>query len=427
MRFPTSDLLKENRSVLVLCVATMLLTAGQGIANPVLPLYARDLGVSGAEIGLVVSAFGLARFMTNIPAGILSDRAGRRLLLVGGPLVAAVGNLISATANSLGPLLAYRFVAGVGSAAFITGAVIFIADVATLTNRGRLMGLYQGSFLLGIALGPALGGLVAELFGLRAPFIVVGLLSLASGAWALLRVPESRRLAREKRDVLSEGAVQQKAPDAASRGTYSFLFSRDYLLIALVFAGTFFTRGGTQLTLLPLKAANDLHLSPGQIGGLFTALAALNLVAILISGTLADRYGRKWVIVPGLLLFAVCLVVLGESATVLVFTVGMLLYGFAQGLDGATPPAYVADISPPGRQALGQSVSRSIGDLAIVVAPPLMGLAADAVGTAIAFWGNALFMAALGLLFLTAREPLHAAPRRRQAAQHPQREGSRGS
>ena len=121
-------------------------------------------GGSTATIGLVISVFGLARFMTNMPTAILSDRFGRRWILVIGPVIAAVGNTLAGTVDSLAPLLVYRFIAGVGSAAFITGAVIFIGDISTSGNRGRLMSAYQGSFALGITLGPAIGGFAAELF-----------------------------------------------------------------------------------------------------------------------------------------------------------------------------------------------------------------------------------------------------------------------
>ena len=74
MRLQLFTILKENPTIMLLCVSTALLTSGQGMVAPILPLYADSLGVSVATVGLVISVFGLARFMTNIPTAILAQR-----------------------------------------------------------------------------------------------------------------------------------------------------------------------------------------------------------------------------------------------------------------------------------------------------------------------------------------------------------------
>ena len=404
MRLDIIPVLRDHPTVLLLSVSTALLTSGQGMVAPILPLYADALGVSTATVGLVISAFGLARLMTNMPTAILSDRFGRRLPLVGGPLVAAVGNALAGTADSLELLLVYRFISGVGSAAFITGAVIFIGDISTSANRGRLMSVYQGSFALGVSLGPALGGLIAEVLGLRAPFFVVGVLSLLSGVWAFFKVPESRPKVND--DQSESYIAAQTGPSNAStdatrpQSKYSFLLSKGFILIAMVFFVTFFTRGGAQFTLLPLKGAHDLGLSPGQIGAIFTIPPVIGFILLPFAGSISDRYGRKKTIVPGLLIVAVALIVLGVSPNVIFYVIGMALYGFGNGIEGPTPVAYVADISPRARQGIAQGAARSIGDLAILTAPPAMGLAADLFGATSALVANGVVVAALGAVFL---------------------------
>jgi DHA1 family multidrug resistance protein-like MFS transporter len=142
LRLDIIPVLKAHPTILLLSVSTALLTSGQGMVAPILPLYANALGVSTATVRLVISVFGLARFLTNMPTAIISERFGRRMPLVGGPIVAAIGNALAGTADSLEFLLAYRFISGVGSATFITGAVIFIGDISTPANRGRMMSIY---------------------------------------------------------------------------------------------------------------------------------------------------------------------------------------------------------------------------------------------------------------------------------------------
>ena len=328
-----SSVLLANKTVLFLCVATAFLTTGQGIAVPMVPLYADTLGVTAAQIGLVVSAFGLARFLTNMPSAVISDRFGRRSILIGGALIAALGNVLSGFAPSLEILIVYRFIAGIGSAAFITGAVIFIADISEPTNRGRLMSVFQGAFLIGITLGPAVGGLIAEVGGIRAPFIAIGVVSLISAVWAFLRVPETRWSKRDEEasspppsPVADEEKPQAAAPSPSGRSMrgYSFLLRKDFLLISLTFAGTFFTRGGAMFTLLPLKASRELMFSPGQVGLLLTLPSVFTFLLLPFVGAISDRYGRKMVIVPGMALFAVSLVVLGGSSTLLLFAISLL-------------------------------------------------------------------------------------------------------
>ena len=370
---------------------------------PILPLYADSLGVSTATIGLVISVFGLARFMTNMPTAILSDRFGRRWILVMGPVIAAVGNTLAGTVDSLAPLLVYRFIAGVGSAAFITGAVIFIGDISTSGNRGRLMSVYQGSFALGITLGPAIGGFAAELFGLRAPFFLVGAVSVCSGIWAYFKVPETRPQAGDDSSA-AERPVGRTQAGASSTGApkraYSFLLSRDFILVGLVFMVTFFTRGGAQFTLIPLKGANDLGLSPGQLGAIFTIPPVIGFLLLPFVGSISDQYGRKKTIVPGLLIVSAALVLLGVSPVLMLYVAGMALYGLGNGIEGPTPVAYVADISPRIRQGIAQGAARSVGDFALLVAPPAMGLAADVFGATTALVANGVAVGVLGLVFL---------------------------
>ena len=378
---------------------------------PILPLYADALGVSTATVGLVISAFGLARLMTNMPTAIISQRFGRRVPLVGGPLIAALGNALAGTADSLELLLVYRFISGVGSAAFITGAVIYIGDISTPANRGRLMSIYQGSFALGISLGPALGGIIAEVLGLRAPFFVVGVLSLFSGIWAFFKVPESRPQVEDDNAATTvaarSGQSNASTDETRIRSKYSFLLSKGFIFIALVFFVTFFTRGGAQFTLLPLKGAHDLGLSPGQLGAIFTIPPVIGFLLLPFAGSISDRYGRKKTIVPGLLIVAVSLLFLGTGSFLILFIFGMALYGLGNGIEGPTPVAYVADISPRARQGIAQGAARSIGDLAILIAPPAMGLAADLFGVTAALVTNGVLVAVLGIAFLMFAKESH--------------------
>ena len=106
------------------------------------------------SIGLIVSAYPIARLLTNTPAGRLADRFGRRPFLLGGMCFTAVSSIVCGLAPIYAVLLGGRFLEGIGSALFITSAQATIADISTPENRGRMMSTFQGSFLLGSTAGP---------------------------------------------------------------------------------------------------------------------------------------------------------------------------------------------------------------------------------------------------------------------------------
>jgi len=154
--------LRSDERLFVICGSTVLVMAGQGIVAPILPLFADNFGASAALVGLTFTAFGLARLLLNIPAGIWADRRGRRFLLIGGPLLTAVGMLGSGLAPTIWILLAWLFVAGAGSA---------IYNIASENERGRYIATNQRGPLVGASAWPAIGRLLAESYGFRAPFL----------------------------------------------------------------------------------------------------------------------------------------------------------------------------------------------------------------------------------------------------------------
>ena len=185
--------MRTYEQLIAICISTVLVMAGQGIVSPVLPLYADSFNVSTALVGATVTVFGIARLITNVPAGILADRRGRRKLLIGGPAITAVGMLGSGLAGSIWILLGFRFVAGLGSALYMTGATIYLLDIASPDQRGRFIAANQGALLVGVGAGPAIGGLLADRYGLASPFLVVAVAGALTALYGYLRLPETRR------------------------------------------------------------------------------------------------------------------------------------------------------------------------------------------------------------------------------------------
>ncbi len=375
---------------------TFINMLGAGIVGPVLPLYAESFGVGATMVGLLSTAFGISRIPVNVPAGSLADRIGRKPLLVAGPLIMSVAALLTGLANSFGQILALRLLQGVGSALQMTAAMIVMADISTPQDRGRTMSLYQGSLLLGTSVGPMIGGFVGEQFGYCAPFFVYSFLTLCAAAWAYFAVRETRGVAG--------GRVSASAPHSLrgvrSRLTgLSLLGNHNFLLVSLVTMTIFFTRAGSQNTVLPLMGSSQYHIGTAKLGYGFTAIALLNLLTINAAGNICDRYGRKVAIVPSCILCGLAVASFTFGHTYLHFLLSCALFGIAIGIGGPAPAAYVSDLNLPGGRGVSLGIFRTMGDIGMSIGPVLLGWAADTWNYSAALWVNAILFVAVSAAF----------------------------
>jgi hypothetical protein len=159
-----------------------------------------SFGVGQSAISVAIAVYGLARFLVAVPAGQLADRAGRRGVLALGGLVTAAGNLLCAYAPTYALFIGGRFVAGAGASLVLIGGTIVLADITTPANRGRTMAIYQGVFLFAVGVGPVPGGLLAERFGLAAPFLVYDRQRRRRGRRVAGHPGDARRTRQQRRD-----------------------------------------------------------------------------------------------------------------------------------------------------------------------------------------------------------------------------------
>ncbi|MPZ98179.1 MAG: MFS transporter [Dehalococcoidia bacterium] len=395
--------LLASEQLLMISISTVLVMAGQGVVGPVLPLFADQFGVSTAVIGLTLSTFALARLILNVPLGVLSDRYGRRMLLISGPLVTAVGMIGSGFSQDIAQLLAWRFVAGAGSAMYMTGAQIYLADISTPGNRARYIGTNQAALLLGVSIGPGVGGLIAEVWGLRTPFYVVGAAALIATVYAYIRLPETRDRALAQAAEDAADRERDGAPEAPrGRVWLAMVTSRDFAAVSLVTMSIFFTRTAARQTLLPLLVAARFDFSAGAIGLLFTGMAFLNMVLIAPAAWIADRFGRKWAIVPSGFATAGGLLLVGYAPTVPLLLFGATVLAIGTSIAGPAPAAYAADIAPPHLRGLAMGLYRSSGDIGFMLGPPLLGALADATSYGWGMTANAVFVTTAAVIFLLA-------------------------
>ncbi|CAA9586933.1 MAG: Uncharacterized MFS-type transporter [uncultured Thermomicrobiales bacterium] len=404
---------ERNRVLVWICALTVVNQLGFGSIVPVVPLYARSFGVSQSAIGLTIGIYGLARFLLNMPAGQLADRIGRRNVLAIGGGIVALGNLLCAIAPSYWAFLGARFVAGAGAALILTASQIVMADISTPARRGRILAVYSGVFSFAVGIGPFPGGVLAEHFGLPAPFYTFTLLGLLAGAFAYFRVPETRGM---------RGGLQQASivPLPPFREQARAMFSQTgFALISLVSFGAFFARTGALFNIVPVIGEERLRLGPDQIGLGLAMISVIGLGLAYPSGWLVDRFGRKIVIVPATIISGLAMIVFSFAPTYAWFIFGCFAWSCSSGIGGAAPAAYAADMAPPGMNAVAMSAYRMLADFGYVAGPLLIGLAADAFGPNAALRGTAIGLVAIALIFAFRAPETHRPRPARLAASPP--------
>ncbi|MDW5562849.1 MAG: MFS transporter [Methanomassiliicoccus sp.] len=373
---------------------------GVSIIAPVLPSYGLSFGVSLALVGLLISAFAVARVLLDIPAGLLSARYGMKRLMLLGLATIAVSSLLAGVAVNYPMLLCARIFEGVGSALYTTTSITAVSRLAPPASRGAHLSFYLSMFLLGTSFGPAVGGFVSIRYGLSAPFIVYGICAAASFFLVLGMIREVRpELARvEKISLRQLGRLMTRF---------------DLLAINLATFAIFINRQGILNTIVPLYAQYNLGMDEGFLGLVLTLSAICNLVMMVVAGRMTDRYGRKPFLMGALLLLAVLILALPFTHDPVGFTAVLMAMGLSVGLSGPIA-AWVADVTEPRDLGAAMGLFRTVGDLGFVIAPVALASLAGSAGESVGFApfllaGGAILL--LSLPLLRARDP--AAARRK--------------
>ena len=385
---------RGSRAVLFLTVFIHLL--GFGIIIPLLPYYAETYGARAIVIGLLTTSFSFCQFLFAPVWGRLSDRIGRRPVLIGSLLVTAVSYLIYAAAHSLAVLFLSRMLAGVAGATLST-AQAYVADTTTAENRTKGMGLIGAAFGMGFIFGPALGGILSR-WGYAVPAYASAGFALMAAVFAYFRLGES--LPPEVRRVTAKrghpwGALREAIAKPVV-GTVLGLF----FTATLCFAG--------MEAILALFTERYFGWGPHQIGYLFAyvgVIAALMQAGIV--GRLVRRFGERTLVRAGLVLMGASFVTAGLVPPLALFLLAMAGISVASGMLTPSLSGLISLATPADEQGGILGVYQSLGSLARAVGPFLGGLAFDVVSPGAPLWmaGVVLWIAALAAARLPRRRP----------------------
>jgi predicted MFS family arabinose efflux permease len=288
----------SRRALTILFVIVFVDLVGFGMVIPVMPLYAERLGASAAWVGLLSTLYSAMQFLFAPVWGRLSDRIGRRPVLLVSIAMTALAFAIYGLADSFAVLLVSRAFAGAATAN-IAIAQAYVADVTPPEGRARGMGLIGAAFGLGFVLGPAIGGLLSS-WSLSLPGFAAAGLAAANGvaAWFMLPEPEHRGVARQRPGL------------AALREELAKPGIRRLLLCYFLTIFAFSAMEGTY----SLLAKHRIGLSERGVSYLFTYIGVIVVIVQGgLVGPLTRRFGEKRLLVAGLALQAVALGGLGVA------------------------------------------------------------------------------------------------------------------
>jgi MFS family permease len=370
-----------DRDVALLCLIIFIADVVFGVITPTFSLFAQDLGLSLAALGVLNTLGGATQFLVSAPLGVLSDRVGRTRVIIGGFLVFATAVLLYASATGPALLVAGRVLQGVaGIAAFQIG-IAYLGDITKPGKRAVAFGSYTTAMGLGFTVGPLLGGFVAEHWGTRVSYAVGAGIALggAALAWRVLHDPPAPST-RAARASLLDGLR------FSLRRRELLLVSFGNLLVSLTFAGAV-------STFFPIYA-KDAGLTEATIGTLFAVRAFVSALGRLPNSIVTRKLGDQPVLFGALGLQMLVMFGIARAHGLLPLAALLALEGLAYGAYLVASQTWVADHTEAAWRGAAVGLYSTFGSLGGIIAPLGFGLLADRHGVRSVYIVNGWLLAA---------------------------------
>lgn len=381
---------------------------GFGLIVPALPAFAVQLGAGFGAASVVIATFAAVRLLFAGPAGVVVDRYGARRIVAGGLVIVAVSSGLTALAGSYLELLLLRGAGGVGSAMFIVGIGQHIVRTVPSAERGRANGLLQGAFLLGGASGPAVGGIIVELAGIRAPFVIYAVALLAATIVTLRYLEDSAgsdAIAAQGADPAQGAGAAGGSPEAGTEPTTPAIAAiagggrlgglardRTFWSALYLYGAVAWASQGIRFVAVPLLGSEVLGEAIGIVGIALTVSSVAHGGLLWPASRYADSRGRVLPLRVGTAVYVVSLLGLTTVTGPIGLVAWMAVQGAANGIASPLPAAVIGDLAPPGREGKAVGVMNIARDVGAVAGPLVTGYVAEF------FSFDAAFTLAAGLL-----------------------------
>ena len=367
------------RDILSIYVPAFFLNLGMSIVSPILPSYARSFNVSYTIATIAISIYAIGRLAADLPVGVLGDRIGRRPVMLSGIFIIMVCSFLSGLAQNFWELVLYRLLQGIGSSMWQTMRQTMLQDILKPSERGRVMGYFQAFTMVGSSAGPSIGGVLADSWGIRAPFFGYSLGGLACFVLSFFLISESRNIPQNttKSDMHNELSWPVIKRLLRNMGFTAACFTT--LINAL-------QRQGTRGTLIPLYGNVILNLDLADVGYALTFATLSNLVITIPTGYALDKLGRKAVLVPSLALTSITVFAFTLTGDFTQLALACVCLGISQGIGGQAPLTMASDSTMDEPHGVSMGLFRVFTDIGFIIGPIMVGAITDGFGMIIAFY-----------------------------------------
>ncbi len=371
----------------ILSVANIVATTGQGLVVPLLPGYAHELGASGFMIGLIFGVFSISRSVLLPYFGRLSDTKGRKVFITTGLFFYFVTSIAYFYSQSVNALILIRFLQGISAAMIIPVSQAYAGEISPVGEEGRTLGILTIAFYSGLGLGPILGGVIKDHFGIRMSFASMGLVCLVGFILCLCFLP-SRKL----EEKLTNSEKPEYLAKLIRQPAIFGLFLNRFAYILCV---------GILWTFVPLLAAQEFGFSSSMIGIMISMLVLITAFLTPLTSFLADRTNKRGLMFVGGILIFVSMLMFAVLDSVSMIIAATILSGLAGALVTSSTTAMGIIL---GRQlhSMGSVMSLQMQghSLGMFIGPLLAGIIMDFFDIRAAFAGAGLVMLAFSFVSL---------------------------
>jgi len=349
-----------------------------GLLVPILPLYAADFNISYGLIGVVLAAEMIGLTVGDIPAGMLVQRLGvKRVMVLGiGLLSLGVGALFWVQTIVL--VIICRLLSGLALALFNVARHVYLAETVQLETRGRFIAVYGGIRRAGMFTGPAVGGIIATQYGLRAPFFVYMVICLMAFFIIIFFLEDTTP------STVSKAHVPQVSILTTLKNHYYIFMTGG---IGFLFA--MMIRYGSKVV-IPLYGADVLGISPQEIGFIVSLGSAFDMMLFYPAGWVMDNIGRKFAIVPSFFGQGIGLALIPFTMNVWGLLIASCIIGLSNGLSSGSMMTLSSDLAPADSRGSFLGVWSLIGDAGSAGSPLIIGVVAEVFSLNPSIWVIAL-------------------------------------
>jgi MFS family permease len=367
---------------------SLLFGLGEGAILPVIPLTARAMGASVPVTALLVGLIGIGSLLSNIPASLITMRHGERWTIVAGAIWCAIAMALCGWSGHIGVFAIGTLMIGMSQAVFSLARQSYLTEVVPVEFRARAMSTLGGSMRIGMFIGPFVAAAAIHFYGLAGAYGVGMVALLASGALAA-RMPDlTAHAAGEHRDVTSAKPKTATILSTLRANRHVFVtLGLGMLLVSAVRT--------TRQTVIPLWA-DHLALEASVIAVIYGLASGIEMLLFYPAGKVMDQMGRRWVVVPSLVIMGAGLLALPHTHNAQTLLLVAMAIAFGNGIGSGMMMTLGADHSPRDGRAHFLGLWRLMADVGASCGPVLLSLLAATLtlGAGIAATGVMAFLAA---------------------------------